>query len=425
MFTATRLTLARKRRGLTLVQLSEMVGVTAQSLSNYENERQEPLPQVVEKIADTLGFPVAFFSEHDIDALPSDSVSFRARTKLAARKRDMALSVGRLAIEFHDWISERFILPDPDLPSLNKPDPETAAEMVRARWGLGLAPISNTVHLLEAHGVRVFSLAPEYSDVDAFSFFHEGVPFVFLNVMKTAERGRFDATHELGHLVLHGQGCDLTKSQAEQEANEFASAFLMPRESVAAHMPASPLVDQIIYGKKIWKVAALALTYRLHDIGMLSDWHYRTACVELGRRGFRTGEPDGGARETSQLLTKVFKALRTKGVTRSYIADKLCIDPDDLSGYVFGIVMAALDGRPSMPPQATRLTSSVLGIPCNTKSLQWKRQELRLDRPPLEYEHYDTHVCGLEQNPVTALTLAGLTTIVSHMYLASAECHDE
>ncbi len=43
----------------------------------------------------------------------------------------------------------------------------------------------------------------------------------------------------------------------------------------------APLVDQILAGKKIWNVAALALTYRLHDIGMLSDWHYRTTCIEL------------------------------------------------------------------------------------------------------------------------------------------------
>jgi len=72
----------------------------------------------------------------------------------------------------------------------------------------------------------------------------------FLNTMKTAERGRFDAAHELGHLVIHGQGRDLTSVRAEQEANEFASAFLMPRESVTAHMPALPLVDQIVLGKK-------------------------------------------------------------------------------------------------------------------------------------------------------------------------------
>jgi len=316
------------------VEVAERVGVTAQSISNYENGRQVPSAQVLDSLAQALRFPVSFFSAPEFEPITAEQVSFRARSKLPARKRDIALSVGRLAIEFHDWMSRRYNLPLSDLPSLNKPDPETAAGIVRARWKLGSAPIGNTVHLLEAHGVRVFSLAPEYSEVDAFSFYNDGVPFVFLNTMKTAERGRFDAAHELGHLVLHGQGCDLKRMQAEQEANDFASAFLMPRESVLAHMPSSPLVDQILTGKKIWNVAALALTYRLHDIGM-----------ELGRRGYRTQEPDGIRRENSQLLTKVFLSLRKRGVSTSEVARELSVSREDLNSYVFGLVLTVLEGR--------------------------------------------------------------------------------
>jgi Zn-dependent peptidase ImmA (M78 family)/transcriptional regulator with XRE-family HTH domain len=345
MFSASRMTLARKRRGMPLAELAAQVGVVVQSLSNYGNGRTEPSPEVVEKLASALKFPVAFFSAPDIDLLQMGDVSFRSRSKLPARKRDVALSVGRLAIEFHAWVNERFNLPKPDLPSLNKPDPETAANMVRARWGLGNAPISNMVHLLEAHGVRVFSVAPEFSEVDAFSCFYEDVPFVFLNTMKTAVRGRFDAAHELGHLVLHGQGCDLVKTAAEQEANEFASAFLMPRDSIIAHMPSSALIDQIIYGKRIWDVSALALTYRMHDIGMLSDWHYRTTCMELGERGYRNGEPEDTIRETSQLLDKVFRMLRKKGVSRADIAAELHIGTDDINDFIFGLAMTAVGGR--------------------------------------------------------------------------------
>jgi Zn-dependent peptidase ImmA (M78 family)/transcriptional regulator with XRE-family HTH domain len=336
-----------------LVDLSGQVGVSAQSLSNYENSRQEPSAQVVENLAESLGFPEEFFHSPDVDFLVASDVSFRARSKLAARKRDMALSTGRLAMEFHEWMSQRFNMPAPDLPSLNKPDPETAAAMVRGRWGLGVAPISNMVHLLEVHGVRVFSLAPEYSDVDAFSVFHDNTPFVFLNTMKSAERSRFDAAHELGHLVLHGQGCDLVTSSAEQEANEFASAFLMPRDSLTAHMPSSPFIDQIIYGKQIWNVSALALTYRLHDIGMLSDWHYRTTCMELGARGYRTGEPQSSSRETSQLLYKVFSSLRKRGISRTEVASDLRIEVNDLNDYVFGLVMTAVDGAESSGHRAS------------------------------------------------------------------------
>jgi transcriptional regulator with XRE-family HTH domain len=156
LFTACRMTLARKRRGLTLVEVGELAGVSAQSISNYENGRQAPSAQVLDSLARALRFPVSFFHAPEFEPMTADQVSFRARSKLPARKRDIALSVGRLAIEFHDWMSKRFNLPFPDLPSLNKPDPETAAGIVRARWGLGSAPVGNTIHLLEAHGIRVF-----------------------------------------------------------------------------------------------------------------------------------------------------------------------------------------------------------------------------------------------------------------------------
>ncbi len=94
MFSPSRLALARKRRGLTLVELADRVGVTAQSLSNYENNRQIPSAHVVERIAEVLGFPAYFLIASELDPLSANDVSFRARSKLPARKRDMALSVG-------------------------------------------------------------------------------------------------------------------------------------------------------------------------------------------------------------------------------------------------------------------------------------------------------------------------------------------
>ncbi|MEK2654790.1 ImmA/IrrE family metallo-endopeptidase [Pseudomonas aeruginosa] len=50
-------------------------------------------------------------------------------------------------------------------------------------------------------------MAEETSQVNAFSCWRRGVtPFVFLNTQKSAEASRFDAAHELGHLVLHRHG---------------------------------------------------------------------------------------------------------------------------------------------------------------------------------------------------------------------------
>ena len=77
--------------------------------------------------------------------------------------------------------------------------------MVRARWGLGERPVSNVLHLLESRGARIYSLTPENTELDAYSLYWQGRPFIFLATGKSGERGRFDVAHELGHLVLHGE----------------------------------------------------------------------------------------------------------------------------------------------------------------------------------------------------------------------------
>ncbi|MCX5119903.1 XRE family transcriptional regulator [Micromonospora sp. NBC_00362] len=345
MFTPSRLTLARKRRGLTAVGLGRRTGVTGQSISNYERGRQQPSPETLERIAEELGFPTSFFDQGDIDEIDVALVSFRARSKITATARDAVLSAARLALELNGVLETHFRLPLPDIPTLEHQTPEQAAEYVRARWGIGeLQAAPNMVHLLEAHGVRVFSLPPEYSDVDAFSMWLRGTPFVFLNTMKTGERGRFDAAHELGHLVLHGASdtTDWTRD-CEREANLFASAFLMTRASIQSRIRSNPTTDQIIRAKRYWSVAAAALAYRLGDLGILSEWSFRRVMIELGGMGYRKGEPSGIPRETSQLLEKVFRGLRGKGISPHTLARELHTTPAELTKYVFGLVITAVD----------------------------------------------------------------------------------
>ncbi len=204
--------------------------------------------------------------------------------------------------------------------------------------------------------MRVFSLAEECAAVDAFSLYWHGTPFAFLNTMKSGERGRFDGAHELGHLVLHADDRVPRGPDAEQEANRFAAAFLMPARSVIAARLAGATVDQILAAKATWSVSALALTHRLHELGLLTDWGYRTACVSLARLGYRRAEPGGIPRETSQLLSKVFRALRDDGVPPRRIARDLAMSVAELNSHVFGLVPTALPGGiPDGPPRRPQL----------------------------------------------------------------------
>jgi Zn-dependent peptidase ImmA (M78 family) len=163
------------------------------------------------------------------------------------------------------WVESRFDLPAPDLLDLRDEQPEVAALVLRQHWGLGERPIKNMVHLLEAKGIRVYSLAENSVEVDAFALWHSKTPFVFLNTLKSAEHGRFDAAHELGHLVLHRHSGPQIPD-AEKQANAFASAFLTPRASVLARAPRMATLRNLIQLKKQWIVSVAALTYRLHAL---------------------------------------------------------------------------------------------------------------------------------------------------------------
>lgn len=351
MFNSERLCIARERRGLTQKALAETAGLTSKTISNYEKAGifDAIASDSMERIASVLEYPIEFFLDRDVPSLPPEAVSFRAMTKLSAQKRDSALGAGKLAQELSAWIDEQFKLPKPNVPDCSfdgYSEPERAARTVREAWGIGELSISNIVHLLEANGVRVFSLAENCVEVDAFSFWMDEKPFVLLNTMKTPERSRFDAAHELGHLVLHKHSSNNGR-QAEQDADRFASAFLMPERSILASVPRMPKLDQLILLKKNWKVSLAALVRRTFDVGLSTEWHYRQLSIELNRRGYRTGEPQGmPEREKSLILEKVFSALRAQGVKRTEILGQLRFPADEVSTLTFNnsFFMEAITG---------------------------------------------------------------------------------
>lgn len=341
-FRPSRLELARKRRGLTKTALSEQSGISAKSLSRYEHERQTPRDETVADLADALDFPPSFFYKPKAAIPDAEHVSFRALSRMSAAQRDAGCGAIGLAIDLDRWIDQHFRRPSPSLPNFGKQEPEGAAEALRAEWKLGQRPIPNMVHLLEAHGVRVYSLAPAGNDLDAVSFWRDEKPYVFLNTTTTAERSRFDAAHELGHLVLHQHGGP-DGQKAERKADAFAGAFVMPRSDVHAHSRRRPTLGQIVDLKRRWRVSAMALVYRLHELEIISEWHYRKLCIRIRSR-FGDSEPNSIHPESSQVLAKVFSHLREKGITQAGLARELKLPPDDLNELIFGLVLTPHEG---------------------------------------------------------------------------------
>ena len=243
----------------------------------------------------------------------------------------------------NDWIERHFLLPEVDLPDLRTARPEEAAEALRARWGLGQKPISGIISLLEAQGVRVFSLSEDWHEMDAFSVWNGERPFIFLNTKKSVEKGVMDAAHELGHLVLHRH--EDRGRNVEAEATAFAGCFMMPRASILATARRYPTLSAILREKERWGVSAVAYVVRLSRVGLISEWHYRQMMKRLSRSGFRSGEPGGRRlREGSQLLNAVLEQLRLEGRPRRFLADQMDVYPEDIDALMFGLTLTAVPG---------------------------------------------------------------------------------
>lgn len=355
MFSAVRLSIARQRRQLTKKELAERSGVSIPTLTRLEGGKTEPSRETVIALAQALEYPVEFFYLSDCDVLTPDAVSFRSLSTLSARQRDAALAAGSLAFEVHDWIAERFELPKPQLLNLRDEDPVAAAEALRGHWGVGTKPIDHMMKLLESKGVRVFVLAEQHKNVDAFSCWRQGVPYVFLNTFKSAERSRFDAAHELAHLCLHVHGAASGDRKVEREADMFASAFLIHRSDLVAYLPRVTSMAQLVNAKKRWGVSVSALARTAHDAKLITDWYYESISKQISYLGYRSTEPEGRPREKSVLWRMVFEELWKDGMTRDGIARALHIPSDEIES-----LMGELVVQPSVRPPRARPTLRVI-----------------------------------------------------------------
>lgn len=354
MFSPVRLSIARKRRQMTKKALATDAGISQVTLTRIETGQTiEPEEETVSLLAEALRYPKKFFYLDDCAELTPESVSFRSLSSLTARQRDAALASGVLAQMLDDWITQRFHVPDVDLLDLRDESPSVAAAALRRHWGLGFKPIPNVIRLLEAKGVRVFSLSESNKNVDAFSTWRDGVPYVFLNTFKSAERSRFDAAHELGHFVMHLHG-ERSGREVEREADQFASAFLVPRDDLIAHLPHVRSLKQLVSGKERWGVSVSALTRATFDAGLVSEWHYRDLCKELSYRGYRKDEPKPRERDQSLLWKKVLETLWADRITKEHVADELGLPRDEVESLVGGVLLPSSNNVGERP---TRLRS--------------------------------------------------------------------
>ncbi|WP_330502421.1 XRE family transcriptional regulator [Peribacillus frigoritolerans] len=302
-FNPKRLREARLVRGLTISELAEKIGVSKQAISQFELGENSPKSVTMMSIINTLKFPKNYFFREFQEQYVGNTF-FRANVTATKKSKEIQYNKSLLAGYVYEYLSHYVEFPKLNLPDLTSHDSgwddesiEELASKVRNYWGIGDSPINNIVHLLEKNGIMVYSVDTDSQKVDAFCQHRKGRPFIFLgNDKQSAFRRQFDGGHELGHILLHTDidNQDTLKKvefrKIENQANRFASAFLLPAEAFSKTVTSTSLLH-FIELKKYWNVSIGAMLFRCLDLKLINESRYTSLQKQMSMKKMRTKEP--------------------------------------------------------------------------------------------------------------------------------------
>lgn len=329
-FDGDRLAVGRRLRGMPRARLAEQVEVSAAAITQFERGDARPTSPVLAAIALALQLPREFFLRGAaIGRIPSSAAYFRSLRSTSALTRDQALAFAELASAVVDVIEQYVELPAIRVPThpveepLSPDDVAAAAAAARHELGVGSGPVGHVVRTMEAAGIVVLELPAEYDTargLDAFSTHHTARPIALLSDNKQDKaRSRFDAAHELGHLVMHPDA-DPGSKLMEDDAHAFAAQFLAPDAELLPYLPPRFDWGPLLELKRHWGISVKSISYRAHKSGRWTDAQYRRAMQNLALDG-RTERGSLGPREEPAMLGRAAALIEEAGWNLDEIAE--------------------------------------------------------------------------------------------------------
>ncbi|CEN75662.1 HTH-type transcriptional regulator [[Clostridium] sordellii] len=308
IFNGKKLKNARVYRGKTIDVLANETKINKKDILAFESDKYKPTLENEMKLANALNFPKDYFSQSDANNVVVENTHIRTESTLP-RVDDIAFKeklvmTHRLLKFIQGYIS----FPEMNLPNnLNKNDDiEDLAEKVRNYFNLGDGAIGNMVSLLEINGIFISATNIDKKGALAFSqkqsIDKESRYFISLgNDKKSAPIRNYDLAYELAYIVSTETNIQSKKFSKD----EFACAFLMPRESFLTDLEGVHELEDYIELKKKWIVPVWAMILRGYQLGKVSYKKYMYLMNEMDKKGWSKKEPlDDNIKSTNPMLLK-------------------------------------------------------------------------------------------------------------------------
>jgi Zn-dependent peptidase ImmA (M78 family)/DNA-binding XRE family transcriptional regulator len=323
-FQPLRLAQIRERVGVTKTNIASALGVSPATLSKWESGQQLPTLEKLHALSLFFGVKDRFFLKplpHSSES-PAFYRSMANATKLARQtarvKLDWVAEISKYLEAWVDW--PQLKLPNVQFESflsIDNHDIELLAAETRNVMGLGRGPVKDVLLALEGSGILCAADELGFANMDGVSLWSDltNRPYVFIGRDKANPiRNRFDAAHELGHVIMH-QHVDASTfkkyhKEIERQADYFAGAFLLPAESFSSDI-GIPSLDSFLTIKRRWKVSVAAMIMRSYQLGIIDDYDKMRLFKGRSARGWSKGEPldSDFTFESPKLLSRAFQML--------------------------------------------------------------------------------------------------------------------
>jgi Zn-dependent peptidase ImmA (M78 family)/transcriptional regulator with XRE-family HTH domain len=288
--------LGRESRGISQVEMANLLGVSQGKLSKIENGLAGITPEELEQIAKTLRYPVSFFQRNE-KTYGVGLSEFYHRKRQSVPQKQLNKIYSRLEVRRMEVISllKSVDFDEPNFPSMDPElfngDIEYIAQNIRATWHIPRGPLMNIVEIIEDAGGIIIPFDFEGANIDAITLFHPNTPpLIFINFDRPMDRVRFTLAHELGHIIMHRKPPS-ADTDIELQADQFASEFLMPNLEIASTLSNINL-QKLASLKLYWKTSMGAILKKASDLGKITERQSRYLWMQLGKTGYRTHEPE-------------------------------------------------------------------------------------------------------------------------------------
>ena len=306
--------LAREFQGLTQVDLADKSGLNQSRIARVEaGIGAELTEEELTSLFAALDFPREFFFlNEDRFGYGTSSIFTRTRQTTAAEKKRLGSLVNVLRIQTKRMLDHVDVEASRPLPRLPLSEFQTAtavAGALREAWRLPLGPVKNLTKLIEGAGVIIIECDFGAVPMDATSVVIGDLPpMIFINREVPGDRWRFTLAHELAHLVMH----DIPRPEMEEEADEFASEFLVPGAEIAPDLSRmrTDRLDTYLTLKSYWCVSIASLIMKAKSLGKVSADQSKNLFMQMSRLGIRKNEPNPIPKEQTNLHPMIVNYFR-------------------------------------------------------------------------------------------------------------------